>query len=292
MDVVPFLHDDRFFLNIPTCSKLCVTCRCVAVTNVRTTDGSTQRRVILLTWQILAFILGLFLIAAVITILALLRRDSCCSSPSYDYPESLISSMDGDDLPSNLPLTQVNTTFSDSPTNISGLPINNLRFVTRNEWGAQPPTEPLGKLKHPVPYVIISHTATEFCDTQSTCAFRVCFAQVFHMESRNWSDIAYNFLIGGDAYAYIGRGWDHVGAHAYGYNSRSIGISFIGTYNTVAPSDHQMNALQQLIEIGVKSGKIAADYKLLGHRQVSKTPSPGDALYNIITTWPHWSPTP
>ncbi|XP_046608518.1 peptidoglycan-recognition protein SC2-like isoform X2 [Neodiprion virginianus] len=251
---------------------------------------STQRRVILLTWQILAFILGLFLIAAVITILALLH--SCCSSPSYDYPESLISSMDGDDLPSNLPLTPVNTTFSDSLTNISGLPINNLRFVTRNEWGAQPPTEPLGKLKHPVPYVIISHTATEFCDTQSTCTFRIRFTQVFHMESRNWSDIAYNFLIGGDAYAYIGRGWDHVGAHAYGYNSRSIGISFIGTYNTVAPSDHQMNALQQLIEIGVKSGKIAADYKLLGHRQVSKTPSPGDALYNIITTWPHWSPTP
>nr|XP_046470487.1 peptidoglycan recognition protein-like isoform X2 [Neodiprion pinetum] len=212
-----------------------------------------------------------------------LRRDN----PATDADTSKVL-----DLPSNLPLTQVNTTFSDSPTNISGLPINNLRFVTRNEWGAQPPTEPLGKLKHPVPYVIISHTATEFCDTQSTCAFRVCFAQVFHMESRNWSDIAYNFLIGGDAYAYIGRGWDHVGAHAYGYNSRSIGISFIGTYNTVAPSDHQMNALQQLIEIGVKSGKIAADYKLLGHRQVSKTPSPGDALYNIITTWPHWSPTP
>ncbi|XP_046414678.1 uncharacterized protein LOC124176887 [Neodiprion fabricii] len=238
--------------------------------NVQDDGKVSQFCALLLTWRCVALMcaMGSCLVAAVVVSVVLLSRDS------------------------NLPLNPVTPSFSDSSTNISGLPFNNLRFVTRNEWGAQPPTEPLGKLKHPVPYVIISHTATEFCDTQSTCTFRVRFAQTFHIESRNWSDIAYNFLIGGDAYAYIGRGWDHVGAHAYGYNSRSIGISFIGTYNTVAPSDHQMKALQQLIEIGVKSGKIAADYKLLGHRQVSKTLSPGDALYNIITTWPHWSPTP
>ncbi|XP_046734927.1 uncharacterized protein LOC124404636 [Diprion similis] len=234
-------------------------------------DGKLSRFcALLLTWRCVALMcaMGSCLVAAVVVSVVLLSRDS------------------------NLPLTPVRPTVSDSSMDGNGLPFNNLRFVTRDEWGAQPPTEPLGKLKLPVPYVVISHTATDFCDTQSTCTFRVRFAQTFHIESRNWSDIAYSFLIGGDAYAYIGRGWDHVGAHTYGYNTRSIGISFIGTYNTVAPSDHQMHALEQLIEIGVKSGKIAADYKLLGHRQVSKTLSPGDALYNIIKTWPHWSPTP
>lgn len=177
-------------------------------------------------------------------------------------------------------------------SSLEGVVVTSVRFVERNEWGAQPPSEPLTKLKLPVPYVIISHTATDFCDTQSTCTFHVRFAQTFHIESRKWSDIAYNFLVGGDGLAYVGRSWDYVGAHSFGFNNRSIGISFIGTFNAVKPPKAQLHAAQKIIELGVKAGKIASDYKLLGHRQVSKTLSPGDALYSEIQTWPHWSLKP
>lgn len=170
--------------------------------------------------------------------------------------------------------------------------VKNVRFVERNEWGAQPPSEPLPKLKHPVPYVIISHTATDFCSTQSECTMHVRFAQTFHIESRKWLDIGYNFLVGGDGLAYVGRSWDYIGAHAFGFNNRSIGISFIGTFNSVKPPKNQLFAAQRLIELGVEGGKIAPDYKLLGHRQISRTLSPGDALYSVIKTWPHWSPMP
>ncbi|XP_011642065.1 peptidoglycan-recognition protein LC-like [Pogonomyrmex barbatus] len=183
--------------------------------------------------------------------------------------------------------------FPDIPdSSITGVIGTSVRFVERQEWGAQPPSEPLKKLQLPVPYVIISHTATDFCYTQSACTFHVRFAQTFHIESRKWSDIAYNFLVGGDGLAYVGRGWDSVGAHSFNYNNKSIGISFIGTFNTVEPPEVQLHAARKLIEIGVKKGKIAADYKLLGHRQVSKTLSPGDSLYKIIKEWPHWSPQP
>ncbi|XP_054012657.1 peptidoglycan-recognition protein LC-like [Hylaeus anthracinus] len=175
---------------------------------------------------------------------------------------------------------------------VADVGVENVRFVTRNEWGAQPPTEQLTKMKLPVPYVIISHTATDFCSTQSECTFRVRFAQTFHIESRNWSDIAYNFLVGGDGLVYVGRSWDYMGAQSFGYNNKSIAISFIGTFNTVVPPKSQLYAAQRLIELGVEAGKIAPDYKLLGHRQVSRTLSPGDALYSVIKTWPHWSPTP
>lgn len=147
-------------------------------------------------------------------------------------------------------------------------------------------------MKLPVPYVIISHTATDFCTTQSECTYRVRFAQTFHIESRKWSDIAYNFLVGGDGLAYIGRSWDYIGAHSFGFNDKSIGISFIGTFNTVVPPKTQLHAAQKIIELGIEIGKIAPDYKLLGHRQISKTLSPGDALYNEIKTWPHWAPRP
>jgi len=120
----------------------------------------------------------------------------------------------------------------------------------------------------------------------------VRFAQTFHIESRQWSDIAYNFLVGGDGLAYVGRSWDYIGAHSFGFNNKSIGISFIGTFNSVVPPKTQLHAAQKIIELGVKAGKIASDYKLLGHRQVSRTLSPGDALYDEITKWPHWSPHP
>lgn len=177
-------------------------------------------------------------------------------------------------------------------SSLEGVIVSNVRFVQRNEWGAQPPVNPLGKLKLPVPYVIISHTATEFCTTQSECTLHVRFAQTFHIESRKWSDIGYNFLVGGDGLAYVGRSWDYIGAHAFGYNNKSIGISFIGTFNSVLPPKVQLHAAEKIIELGVKAGKIAKDYKLLGHRQVSKTLSPGDALYSKIKTWPHWVPFP
>lgn len=127
-----------------------------------------------------------------------------------------------------------------------------------------------------------------FC-FQASCTFQVRYMQTFHIESRNWSDIGYNFLVGGDGAVYEGRSWDTVGAHTKGYNIKSIGIALIGTFNTVVPPERQIVALQQLIEYGVQLNKIDKDYKLFGHRQLIPTLSPGDALFNIIKKWEHFS---
>ena len=69
--------------------------------------------------------------------------------------------------------------------------------------------------------------------------------------SDRWSDIGYNFLIGGDGIVYEGRGWDLVGAHAVGHNSVSIGISFIGTFTDSTPTSAALNVAKQLIRCGV-----------------------------------------
>ncbi|GLH07350.1 Peptidoglycan-recognition protein LE [Gryllus bimaculatus] len=167
-----------------------------------------------------------------------------------------------------------------------------LRIMQRKEWLAQPLAAPLPILTTPVPYVIISHTATEQCLKIAECILQVRTVQTFHIESRGWWDIGYNFLVGGDGFAYTGRGWDTIGAHAYGYNNVSIGISFIGTFNTVLPPARQLTAAKQLIELGVKLGKISENYKLLGHKQVSATESPGNVLYQELQKWPHWSEHP
>lgn len=110
------------------------------------------------------------------------------------------------------------------------------------------------------------------------------------MESRNWSDIAYNFLVGGDGAAYEGRGWTKQGAHTFGYNYRSIGISFIGTFNTAEAPKRQIVAAKQLIEMGIKNKYIREDYKLIGAKQTQTTLSPGAKLFEEIKTWPHFAP--
>nr|XP_012138566.1 PREDICTED: peptidoglycan-recognition protein LC-like isoform X2 [Megachile rotundata] len=221
------------------------------------------------TWRCAALlcVLALILVITVIVVSVYFTNSSTTTRPAPVFPEIPDSSLGGGK-------------------------VKNVRFVERNEWGAQPPSEQLIKMKLPVPYVIISHTATEFCTTQSECTFHVRFAQTFHIESRKWSDIAYNFLVGGDGLVYVGRSWDYMGAHAFGFNNISIGIAFIGTFNSVIPPKNQLYAAQKVIELGVEHGKIAPDYKLLAHRQVSKTLSPGDALYSIIQTWPHWASVP
>lgn len=109
------------------------------------------------------------------------------------------------------------------------------------------------------------------------------------MESLNWDDIGYNFLVGGDGAAYEGRGWDSQGAHTKGYNKGSICIAFIGTFTKFAPPERQLNAAKLLMEEGVRLKKLDKDYKLYGHRQFYATESPGNALQEIITKWDHWA---
>lgn len=167
-----------------------------------------------------------------------------------------------------------------------------LRIINRRTWLAQPAVRPSNPLQHPVPYVVILHTATDNCSTQAECVFIVRHIQTFHIESNGWNDIGYSFLVGGDGNVYEGRGWDTEGAFAYGYNSRAIGIAFIGTFTVDVPEPKQILAGKQLMELGVTMGKISPHYKLLAHRQVSPTESPGLAFYEFLKTWPHWAEHP
>lgn len=164
-----------------------------------------------------------------------------------------------------------------------------LRIVTRNEWLAQPPREKLDDLKLPVHKVIIAHTATEECTTQSACTYRVRFIQDRHIGAENYGDIGYNFLIGGDGNVYEGRGWLKVGAFLRGQNSKSEGIAFIGDYRHITPTKAQMEVLDALLANGTRSGYLTPDFRLHGACQLQATESPGRLLYTELKKHPHWS---
>ncbi|XP_034480254.1 peptidoglycan-recognition protein LC-like isoform X5 [Drosophila innubila] len=176
-------------------------------------------------------------------------------------------------------------------TNLFGKTLNkmSLQVISVQNWGGRQPKGNLTKLDLPVHRVIISHTAAEGCESEDVCAARVRVIQGFHMDGWNWDHIGYNFLIGGDGLVYEGRGWDDQGAHTRGYNVDSIGISFIGTFIQIWPTEYQLRACQLLLEEGVRLKKLVPNYKLYGHRQLSATESPGELLYGIIQKWPHWT---
>lgn len=109
------------------------------------------------------------------------------------------------------------------------------------------------------------------------------------MDEKDFGDIGYNFLVGGDGNIYEGCGWNRQGAHTRGYNQKSICISFIGTFTKMRPPMRQLIAAEKLIEQGVELRKLGSDYRLLGHRQLIAIESPGRELYKIIVKWPHWS---
>ncbi|XP_060586631.1 peptidoglycan-recognition protein SC2-like [Ruditapes philippinarum] len=161
-------------------------------------------------------------------------------------------------------------------------------IITRAEWGARASTSVHGKLHLPVKYMFIHHGASGFCHTKADCIQKVKSYQNYHMDGHGWSDIGYSFVVGEDGNVYEARGWDAVGAHTYGYNSVGLAICVIGDFTSRVPNDAALNAVKQLIACGLANGKLSSTYLLRGHRDVGQTACPGQKLYDLIQTWPHY----
>ncbi|KAH8418234.1 hypothetical protein KR222_006313, partial [Zaprionus bogoriensis] len=163
-----------------------------------------------------------------------------------------------------------------------------LRILDRSEWLGEPPSS-VQALTAPIAHVIIHHTATEGCEREDECIYRMRMIQAFHMKSLGFTDIGYNFLVGGDGQVYVGRGWQSQGQHVKGYGAVSVSIAFIGTFIHVKPKKQQLWAARRLMEEGVRLHKLHADYHIYAHRQLSATESPGEQLFALLKHWPRWS---
>ncbi|KAL1401475.1 hypothetical protein pipiens_006575 [Culex pipiens pipiens] len=161
------------------------------------------------------------------------------------------------------------------------------KIIKREQWGALKSTNVTYQVM-PVQYVVIHHTATVTCDEMPICKNIVRSIQDAHQSMNKWSDIGYNFLIANGGNVYEGIGWHRVGAHTRGYNSKSIGIAFIGDFSEELPTVKALRAAGKLLRCGVALGELDPEYMLYGARQLSATASPGDALYADIQDWDHF----
>ncbi|KAL0267356.1 UNVERIFIED_CONTAM: hypothetical protein PYX00_009648 [Menopon gallinae] len=157
-------------------------------------------------------------------------------------------------------------------------------IIPRPAWKARPPANGAFQcMAVKSPNILIHHTyIPKICKTTEACKQSMNGMQRYHQETRSWSDIGYNFCIGGDGNVYEGRGWGVVGYPANGYEFNSTGICFIGDYTNSLPSDKMLKAAIDLIECGISKGFINKEPQVLGIREVIPTQSPGDKLQSYI----------
>lgn len=167
-------------------------------------------------------------------------------------------------------------------------------MIEQSEWRTGLPDPNYDRINQKVLHVIIHHTAGSNTDTNYTQTVRDIY--VYHTQVRGWSDIGYNYLIAPNGTIYKGRDpgiydQDNVmGAHFCNNNSGTMGISMMGTYTDIVPSDTAFQSLIALITW--KLGKEQLDpmgfyYQALnpelpaiaGHRDGCSTECPGNALY-------------
>lgn len=161
-------------------------------------------------------------------------------------------------------------------------------IVSRSEWHARAPAHHIGPLPAVPGNVYIHHGATHGCHTKADCIKLVQSYQNYHMDTHGWPDIGYSFIIGEDGNIYEGRGWNTIGAHTYNHNYDGLGFCVMGDFTSHVPNSLAINAVKSLIDCGVKTGRITQNYVLKGHRDVGQTSCPGDKLYALINTWPHY----
>lgn len=90
--------------------------------------------------------------------------------------------------------------------------------------------------------IIVHHSLTKDSSTVSWGAIRR-----YHTQVLKWAGIGYHcgveLVMSGQEVNYeilIGRVWDRSGSHTRGHNSNSLGICFVGNYDTIPPKKQML----------------------------------------------------
>ena len=178
-------------------------------------------------------------------------------------------------------------------------------IAPRLSWGANEAIRRAAPVYAPrIRFAIVHHTAGTNDYSRAQAPAIVKAIELYHVKANGWNDIGYNFLVDRFGTIYEGRfgGIDRnvVGAHALGFNTGSVGIALLGTYQSAAPSAAAVSALESLLawrldvahvdptsKVTVLSGGseryragVAVTLRAVsGHRDTGLTECPGDKLY-------------
>ena len=196
-------------------------------------------------------------------------------------------------------------------TTANGLPVP---VTTRAEWGANASYMSWDPYYASAGHVVVHHTAgtNNYSSWQSASIVRGIY--YYHAVTLDWGDIGYNFLVDKYGTVFEGRsgsvaapaGRMSVGAHARGVNTGTMGLSMMGDYSSISPSDVQLNAVGKMAgwflnRAGIsdangwaglhvwtteryQAGSTISMPRILGHRDVGYTSCPGNVGYSKLGT--------
>ena len=196
-------------------------------------------------------------------------------------------------------------------TTTNGLPV---AVTTRAEWGANASYMSWDPEYARAGHVVVHHTAGTNSYSAGQSASIVRGIYYYHAVVLDWGDIGYNFLVDKFGTVFEGRsgsvaapaGRMSIGAHARGVNTGTMGISMMGDYSTVSPSDAQLSSVGKMAGWFLKragisdvtgwaglhvwtteryqAGSTISMPRILGHRDVGYTTCPGNVGYSKLGT--------
>ena len=180
-------------------------------------------------------------------------------------------------------------------------------IVTRVGWGAD---EDIRRCEpdraDAVRMAFVHHTAGSNSYTRAESDDIVRGIYEYHVESRRFCDIAYNFLVDRFGTVYEGRSGGMtepvIGAHAQGFNTASTGIAAMGIFTSRDPSAKMLRSIKRLLAwrldvahvdptgtaVMTSAGGSNQKYEegeevtlaaVSGHRDTGYTTCPGNRLY-------------
>ena len=197
---------------------------------------------------------------------------STASDTSYDGVARTSSVMD---------LGDGNPTYTPKPA-----------IITRSQWGASAGTSCDSPLTGDrTRGVVVHHTAGSNTYAMADSKAIVRATQAYHVKSRGWCDIGYNFLVDKYGQIFEGRrgGVDRAVRAAHSgnleVNTYTMGVSMMGNYDVTRPSAALKAAMVKLIgwRLGTNFVPAKGTYsiggltlnRIAGHRNVVSTECPG-----------------
>ncbi len=154
-------------------------------------------------------------------------------------------------------------------------------YVTRSQWGARPPSSSGNSLTGTGKGAAIHWEGPEMGSRpHSECDNLMRSIQNYHMDSQDWSDIAYNLACCAHGYIFEGRGKGK-GAGANGTSDANHNYPAICAL--VGEHDDQPVELDNAIADAVamlRSWGVGSAIK--GHRDFVSTACPGDEIYSKV----------
>lgn len=181
-------------------------------------------------------------------------------------------------------------------------------IITRAEWGARPQACAFDVASGLVGAVVHHTAGSNSYTTVVQAEQQIRGDQAYHIDGRGWCDIGYNFIVDKWGNIYEGRADSLtkpiIGVHAGGFNTGTLGVSMLGSYDAAPPAATQTSVAQIIgyrlgwygvdpsgtmsyRTLGGQNSSVPANTtvtlpRVMGHRDVAYTACPGNGGYAAL----------